>query len=94
VPAIADFQASNTDVDATVVAVYAFLQNKLRGAMHTVSLTDLSVGVINQILNQTDYYYDGESSFTSGASLIVFIEPFIPTGGVTSPNDDTAYPHT
>ncbi|KAF9505649.1 hypothetical protein BS47DRAFT_517616 [Hydnum rufescens UP504] len=97
VSAVADFQASNTNVDATVVAVYTrvpapvlsvtlfyngstrppnifdkffdipraqedvktrtytdlitaasapFLLNDLRGAMHTVSLTDLTVGVI------------------------------------------------
>ncbi|KAF9505655.1 hypothetical protein BS47DRAFT_1353772, partial [Hydnum rufescens UP504] len=134
VPAVADFQASNTNVDATVVAVYArapstppilsvtlfyngttppaglfdkffavprtkedvktrtytnliiaasvpFLQNDLRGAMHTVSLTDLS------------YYYDGPGSFTQGSSLIVFIEPFIATGGVTSAKNDSSYPH-
>ncbi|KAF9512344.1 hypothetical protein BS47DRAFT_1394234 [Hydnum rufescens UP504] len=114
VSAVADFQASNTNVDATVVAppnifdkffdipraqedvktrTYTdlitaasapFLKNDLRGAMHTVSLTDLTVGVINQILHQTDYYFDGGGKFTDGASLIVFIEPFINTGGVTS----------
>ncbi|KAF9512347.1 hypothetical protein BS47DRAFT_1394236 [Hydnum rufescens UP504] len=135
VPAVADFQASNTNVDATVVAVYArapstppilsvtlfyngttrlrvsltssLLSQELkktttsgkrffdvmpykllihgvsRGAMHTVSLTDLSV----------PYYYDGPGSFTQGSSLIVFIEPFIATGGVTSAKNDSSYPH-
>ncbi|KAF9512345.1 hypothetical protein BS47DRAFT_1345462, partial [Hydnum rufescens UP504] len=85
---------TRTYTDLINTASVPFLHNKLRGAMHTVSLTDLSVGVISQILNQTDFYYNYNGSFTSGASLMVFIEPFIPTGGVTSPNSDTAYPHT
>jgi len=144
VSAVADFQASNTNVDATVVAVYTrvpapvlsvtlfyngstrppnifdkffdipraqedvktrtytdlitaasapFLLNDLRGAMHTVSLTDLTVGVIQEIVHQTDYYFDGAGKFTDGASLIVFIEPFINTGGVTSSKNDSSYPH-
>jgi len=145
VPVVADFQASNTDLDATIVAAFTcdygstpvfnvgafyngstpppglfdkffaiprisenvktrtypelisvtsgpYSVNRLRGAMHTVSLSHLSVGVISQVLNQTNYYA-GPGSFTKGSWLSAFIEPLIPNGAVTSDRDDTAFPH-
>jgi len=61
--------------------------------MHTVSLSDITVGVISEILEQTDFYYDGPGTFAKGASFVAFIEPFIPTGGLVARSNRTAYPH-